>query len=105
MCSALLQHIREQGLDPGAMREMEACCGTGRFHTFLKVRHKHLGCWCVRARAWEFRCSCRAQGLGLMHSAPLSQHIREQGLDPTAIRVMEACCGKGRFHTVLTVCS
>jgi ubiquinone/menaquinone biosynthesis C-methylase UbiE len=33
----LAQHIRERGLDPGAMRVMEACCGTGRFHTFLKV--------------------------------------------------------------------
>jgi hypothetical protein len=33
----LAQHIRDNGLDPGAMRVMEACCGTGRFHTFLKV--------------------------------------------------------------------
>jgi hypothetical protein len=33
----LAQHIRDNGLDPGSMRVMEACCGTGRFHTFLKV--------------------------------------------------------------------
>jgi hypothetical protein len=34
----LVQHIRENGLDPASMRVMEACCGTGRFHTFLKVK-------------------------------------------------------------------
>lgn len=33
----LAQHIRDRGLDPSQMKVLEACCGTGRFHTFLKV--------------------------------------------------------------------
>ncbi|WIA35683.1 hypothetical protein OEZ86_004089 [Tetradesmus obliquus] len=43
--SALLplsQHIRVNGLDPGSMRVMEACCGTGRFHTFLKDNYPSM---------------------------------------------------------------
>ncbi|KAF6266375.1 S-adenosyl-L-methionine-dependent methyltransferase [Scenedesmus sp. NREL 46B-D3] len=48
--SALLplsQHIRENGLDPGLMRVMEACCGTGRFHTFLKDNHPSMSTICA----------------------------------------------------------
>jgi hypothetical protein len=33
---ALSEHIQHHGLDPSRMTLLEACCGTGRFHTFIK---------------------------------------------------------------------
>lgn len=35
----LAEHIRSTGADPTTMTLLEVCCGTGRFHTFIKVRH------------------------------------------------------------------
>jgi hypothetical protein len=70
----LAQHIRDMGLDPGSMRVMEACCGTGRFHTFLKVWYrKHYILYstkcCTLSAVIHLGCGGKTDDLQLAHGS------------------------------------
>jgi hypothetical protein len=54
----LAEHIRGRGLDPAMLRVAEVGCGTGRFHTFIKVCRAGCGCVGVRVGVRECACAC-----------------------------------------------
>jgi hypothetical protein len=45
----LVDYIRARGLDPARMQVAEVGCGTGRFHTFIKVS----GAWGICCGFWH----------------------------------------------------
>lgn len=67
----LSKWIRAGGLDPASIRLAEVGCGTGRFHTFIKVRQ---GCGIVK------------RGLqGAWHAATAATELRHPSLSVCCI--------------------